>query len=408
MEGSQFGHCLTLSTKRVNQMKHLLLTLIAFTTICTAKAQAPNLKVNAGTKLFEDSIESVNFLSSLNQFLSVAETNASTNAWVYQPHFLQTAFLLDELLDLQKNAQENDDSFYTPTLLDIVPIEEEQFLIQVAYIGTKDNAPQLRATIELIAQKDQERYLFSSPLARNTADWKTLVLENYTFHYQDTLDVEKAKEFQELTAFYDERLKIEAKETVFYLCENGVVSQRYFGLPYKLDYNGEGDNMSWFVANEQQEAHILNAAQFFQFDPHDLFHNRLSLIKSRRAVNHAVDEGIATLYGGSWGYTWEELFAEFRNQIPMDKKTDWLELKKQKVAFETDGHSNPTDIMVIALFVQKIEREHGFAAVWELLNAKGEEAYFKTLKQWTGITKKNYNKEAWKLIEEEANALKNV
>lgn len=55
--------------------------------------------------------------------------------------------------------------------------------------------------------------------------------------------------------------------------------------------------------------------------------------------------------------------------------------------------------------VKKIEKEKGFAGVWELLNVgpseKGNEKYYTTLKKLTGITKSNYNKEIWKLINAE-------
>ena len=53
-------------------------------------------------------------------------------------------------------------------------------------------------------------------------------------------------------------------------------------------------------------------ASFENFDPHDLWHTRLSMVISRRAVDHSVDEGCAYLYGGSWGYTWDEILKAFK------------------------------------------------------------------------------------------------
>lgn len=204
-----------------------------------------------------------------------------------------------------------------------------------------------------------------------------------------------------MTAFYDAKLNIKPKKTAIYLFEDDLVSQQHFGLPYKLDYNGEGQGMNWIVRLEDREIYVINDSSLSQFDPHDLWHSRLSQVKSRRKVNHAVDEGIATLYGGAWGLSWQEIFTAFRDKIKFDKKTDWLMLREEKVIFKTGRHRNPTDFMVNALFVKKIENEKGFSAVWELLNAKEEKAYFTTLEKLTGITKDNYNKEVWKLVKQE-------
>lgn len=380
-----------------------LTTLIIATLISTyiANAQTPILNITSEIQLPKDSLDSRNLISSLNKFLIAAQADAKTNKWVYQPHFLQTAPLLDEIESLEKNKQKGNFLFYKPYLLDINPIENEQYLIQISYLGIADKMPLLRANLELIAHKNKDEFLFSSPLIRNTKDWKTIAIENITFHYQDTINIKKVKTYQKLRAFYDHKLNIKPKETLFYLVKDDLVSQKFFGLLYKLDYNGRGNNISWSVLNETQEIYVLNKSNLTEFDPHDLWHNRLRQVTSRKNVNHAVDEGIASLYGGSWGFSWEELFTEFQIQIQFDKHTDWLALKEQKAFFETDGHKNPTDFMVNALFVKKIESENGFSAVWELLNTKEEDTYFKTLEKLTGITKNNYNKEVWKLIKQE-------
>lgn len=54
------------------------------------------------------------------------------------------------------------------------------------------------------------------------------------------------------------------------------------------------------------------------------------------------------------------------------------------------------------MLIRKIEKEKGFAGVWEFLNCgkleKGNENYYKSLEKLTGITKANYNDKVWELI----------
>ena len=49
-----------------------------------------------------------------------------------------------------------------------------------------------------------------------------------------------------------------------------------------------------------------------RFDPHDLWHERLRLVMKSEVINRPVDEGCAYLYGGSWGYTWQEIITKFK------------------------------------------------------------------------------------------------
>ncbi|WP_456438625.1 hypothetical protein [Psychroserpens sp.] len=384
--------------KPETKMRLITLTIMLLLSVHIINAQTSILNIYPEIKLPKDSLESKYLISSLNKFLIAAQADAKINEWVYQPEFLQTTLLLDEIEGIQKKE---DSLFYKPYLLDITPIEKEQYAIQISYLRIIGKTPSTRAIIELIAHKIEDKYLFSSPLMHNTKSWRSTSVESFTFHYQDTADIKKAKKYQKLTAFYDKKLNLKPKEVHFYLFKDGSISQSHFGLLYKIDYNGIGNNLTWSVKLKEQEIYALNESNLTGFDPHDLWHNRLRQVMSRRKVNHAVDEGIATLYGGSWGLNWQEMFAEFQNQIQFDKHTDWLKLREQKSYFETPGHKNPTEFMITALFVKKIENENGFSAVMELLNAKEEETYFKALEKLTGITKNNYNKEVWKLVKEE-------
>ena len=148
-----------------------------------------------------------------------------------------------------------------------------------------------------------------------------------------------------------------------------------------------------------------NNSSFDEFDPHDLWHDRLSLVIPRSKVNRPVDEGCSYLYGGSWGFSWIEIFKAFKEQIASNKNTNWLEIKETPISFKTGDFSNQADYIVNALLVKKIEKEKGFEGVWELLNVgpfeKGNEKYYQTLEKLTGITKANYNEKIWELINNE-------
>ena len=373
--------------------------LVAFASL--ASAQTAPLIVNSRIKLPENSAESDRLVSSLGKLLGSLQTDIEKNEWIYQPQLLQTAILIDEIRDAPK-AKEGESPLHRQAhLSNVIPLDDDRFFLQVAYFAKEKDVPVLLSSVELIAHRTKDGYRFSAPLARNTKHWKTQRMGNMTFHYRGEINLAKAKEYHGLVTAFDMRLDSAPEEMALYFFEDDLEAQQALGLPYKLEYNGDSGSMGFGVRLKSQEIYLVNGTKFLGFDPHDLWHNRLSKVKPRKEVNHAVDEGIATLYGGSWGLTWNEMFAAFQAKIDVSEGTDWLDLRKRKVCFDTKGHDNPTDFMINALFVKKIEREKGFAGVWDLLNAKDKEAYFRTLTRLTGIDKGNYNAQVWQLLKQE-------
>lgn len=271
-------------------------------------------------------------------------------------------------------------------------------------MGISDSIPYLRTAFKLIAHKSDETFLFSSPLKENTKNWKTKTIDNCVFVYKDTLDMDNAKSYAKMSIVFDEKLNAKDKKTKLYCTNNRTDLLKLIGIDYKLDYNGRTSGV-FTALNKNEQLIVLgnNNSRFQKFDVHDLWHDRLSLVVSRRKVNKPVDEGCAYLYGGSWGMSWSAIFKRFMKEVAHKKDVDWTYYKEHKTNFgESKAEHLMVDYVVNALIIQKIEREKGFSGVWQLLNCgkyeKGNKNYYNTLNQITGISKENYNKEVWKLI----------
>jgi hypothetical protein len=386
-------------------MKLFLTTTLLLTTLF-AKAQTNSLKLNPYIVLPKDSIESKALTNSLNNFLLAAQKPNDENEFVFESEKIETFIQLDEIKGIEKSGKFKDDHFYKPYLTNVVLLKDKTYLIQVSFIGTNENTALLRTSFEFIAHTTNGAFTFSSPLLKNTKNWKVEKIGNNIFHYQNTINKPKLKEFNRFTASFDKKLKTTNKITDYYLCDHIIEMQKLIGVDYKSDYNGRSESV-WSTSLGDRKLIVFgnNNATFNEFDPHDLFHDRLSLVIPRSKVNKPVDEGCAYLYGGSWGFSWAEIFKAFKEQIASNKNTNWTEIKETPISFKTGNYSNPADYIVNALLVKKIEKEKGFSGVWELLNIgpfeKGNEKYYQTLERLTGITKANYNDNIWELINKE-------
>jgi hypothetical protein len=368
-----------------------------------AHAQTNYLKIHPAIVLPKDSIEGITLTSSLNEFLVAAQKPNDENRFVFGNEKAETFILLDEIMGIEKSVKLKNDSFYKPYLTNIVSLKDSQYLIQIAYIGINNNEAHLRADFELIAHKSGHTFLFSSPLVRSTKNWKQTRVGNIIFHYQQALNKAKAKEYDKLVSLFDLKLNSKNKITEIYCCDNIIELNKLIGIGYKLDYNGRAESIRTSTHGDRKLIVLGNAnAEFNTFDPHDLWHERLGLLIPRNKVNKPVDEGCAYLYGGSWGLSWKEIFKTFKEKVAADTSTNWAELKEKPVYFKTAAFNNSADNIVNALIVQKIEKEKGFAGVWELLTVgpveKGNEKYYQVLEKLTGITRANYNERVWELV----------
>ncbi len=386
-------------------MKFIYTLALIYATVF-ANAQTNFLRLNTNIVLPKDSIESKSLISSLNDFLLSAQKPNEENKFVFENEKIETFIQLDEINGIEKSSKFKDDYFYKPYLSNVVLLKENNYLIQVSYIGTNENTALLRASFEFIAHKTNKSFTYSSPLLKNTKNWKIEKVGNNIFHYQFTINKEKVKEFNKLASSFDLKLKSTNKITEYYCTDNIIELQKLIGVDYKSDYNGQAESV-WSSSFGDRKLIVFgnNNATFSEFDPHDLFHDRLSLVIPGSKVNKPVDEGCAYIYGGSWGFSWKEIFKAFKEQIASNENTNWTEIKETPISFKTGNYPNSADYIVNALLVKKIEKEKGFAGVWELLNIgpfeKGNEKYYQTLEKLTGITKANYNRKIWELIKNE-------
>lgn len=386
-------------------MKLPILLLFAFFVSSNfGEAQSQQLIINSNIVLPKDSIESKQLVTSFNHFLDATQGVIEDNEFVLASEKIETLILVDEMYNIQKSGKFEDDYFYKPYLTNVVPVSDGSYLLQVSYIGISENTPFLRATFEFLAIQENNRFLFSSPLLRNTQNWKKAVNGNVVFHYKESINQKNILEYEKYVTLFDGKLNALNKTTEFYCSKDIVELLKLIGVLYKSDYNGMSEGSSSFVLGDEQLVLLGNDNESFShFDPHDLWHARLNLLIPRRQVNRPVDEACAYLYGGSWGLSWENILDQFMTKIASNKNADWIGYKENPENFgESETEHLMVDYVVNALIVQKLEEEQGFSAVWELLKCgkyeKGNANYFEVLEKLTGITKLNYNEKIWKLI----------
>jgi hypothetical protein len=372
--------------------------------LATSAFGQSGLNIPTDTRLPRDSVIKNELLTSLNNFLSQIPKQNKENSFVLNSDLLETSVLMDEMKNQETNSALKAENFFKPYLMNLIRINDTNYLVQISYIGINEGRILLRASLTLEGCKKDSRFYFSSPLKQNTIAWKTEKMGNVNLCFKNSFNDTNAKKYFQMVADYDKKLNAPVRPTDFYCADNFYEVLQLVGVDYKSDYNGYAHNTLTATENNYDlEVNGELTVAFTSFDPHDLWHERLHRVLSVDIINRPVDEGTAYLYGGSWGLSWNEILKRFKIYATANPHSDWVALYNESKNFdEKSRFPLNVDFAINALLVQKIEKEKGFSYVIELLSCgkkePGNENYFNALEKITGIRKGNFNSNVWELI----------
>ncbi|MBS1660571.1 MAG: hypothetical protein JST68_05925 [Bacteroidetes bacterium] len=383
-------------------MKSLLTCCLLLFCICSY-SQNDVLLVPSGTNLPPDSITRIQLLGSLRGFLGQKD-GAS---YVLPEDLAAVSALKDELRGMERRVGPgpHDTSYYKCYLTNVLPVDSGVYHVQLAYMGVKEAAPDLRICCRVVAKQKGERFYFSTPIEGVAFGWKKKVIGNCVFHYKTEISEKRAREYQQKVAYYDGKLTKRPQAIDFYCCDNLAEATRLVGIEYKADYNGWAhEELSGFAADRSVVLCGFDSKNGFpDWDTHDTWHGRLHNMVPVETINRPVDEACAYLYGGSWRiYQWEDVLRLFKEYAAAHPDADWVSLYKEGTNFIPPPKILKISYAINALIVRRLEKEKGFGAVRELLmcgkKEVGDANYFAAVRRLTGVDVAGYNAYVWGLI----------
>lgn len=368
-----------------------------------SQAQNLSFKIQNNVRLPKDSVELKKVFNAFDEFLIGLNTSNESTPHVPDSLKAETFVLIDEIRNCGRNEQQKIDNYYSPSVINIVQLNPHQYILQFQYAAAKENNFELRAIFEVLVKVTIEEVLIYSPLKFLTRNFLIEDKNNIKFVYAKFINTKETGLYRKYTGAFDKKLDIVGVQTDVYCFDNLVEMERACGVLFKSDYNGiRGSEWTANAGNRHIALFANRNAEFNSFDPHDLFHERISIVKARKLLYRPADEGCAYLYGGSWGFSWKQILAEFIKMQNEDMQMDWVEVKEKPMYFKTGEFKNQADYIVNALIIEKLEKEKGFSAVWELLNCgpaqAGHENFYALLQRLWGVEKKDYNAFVEKLI----------
>lgn len=334
--------------------------------------------------LIPDNLIRAELTESLKGFLKARNDYSKPNPYI-DSAYLKTNFEPFQWLRDAEGRLPNGKNFFTPTLLALLPITEQKYIVKLAYIGVKvedELTPMLNLIATIEARKVNGRYYFYNALDYNTRNFNITRVGNIKYIYPNKLDLVKAKAMDNFNSAFAKKLNTKPISITYYKCDDPEQLFKMLGYDYigNMYYSMAGGLAEWWT-------NTLYAGNNSELYEHEVIH--FYTAKLFEHSTRIVDEGYATYIGGSGGVVLEKLAAFAKNYINQNPKDDLLGLATDfKVRVD---HGVPITYILSALVCKDIEEKFGVSGIKKLFSPQPQEDYFDTLKRVNGIGRVDFN-----------------
>ncbi|MEM6802295.1 MAG: hypothetical protein AAF696_12880 [Bacteroidota bacterium] len=278
------------------------------------------------------------------------------------------------------------------TVLGIIPVQKEYYLLKMMFSQTDSSSKQLdiHHIISVYAKKGAEAYQFF-----NASQYHKEVYENKIFgsinyiihpahHFQED-EAEKMNAFnQRMASIFD--LSPLSFDYVLANTSGEVAHMMgldFFPLSYQaVQSGGMADNYN----------NIIYAGNNSAYYPHEVVH-LYTYAKFRGQYHPWVDEGIATHFGGSTGYKLEWHLQKLKAFLEKNPAYPLQELSALESDIPNGEYMTDFRYAIGGYLMRKIYEQEGMPGLFDALQAgRREEDYFRLLKEKLGIEKEEWGK----------------
>jgi len=287
-------------------------------------------------------------------------------------------------------------------LINLYKTESQTYRLALAYLSDNKGSINLKCLVELIVNINNNHIKFESPLKENTQNWKSIEVGNITYYYEDTIDVNNARYFDQKNTMIATKFGYKPEKFNFYMCSNYQDVLKIMGYVYDSESNGITRDGYGVVGNT-----IFSIEDNEDFS-HDLLHYYAAKVRENVKRNHAAEEGLAYYWGNAYYVDKNRNMVELaqlkdnlKEYLIQNQKANLLDLFSKntrnfsKLALEFSLKST-----IAGLICELIEKEKGIDGIKTLIKCgKGDDAFFEITNQLVRINQSNFESKVRYLID---------
>jgi hypothetical protein len=281
-------------------------------------------------------------------------------------------------------------------LINIYPIEKNKYWLTISYQRKNDGESYLLYILNLVAEESKGQVRFSIPINYLTKYWQTKQVGNIKYHYRDSIQLNRAKIFDQKNTLIANKLGLIPEKMDFYMCDNRQEILKLQGLDYHINLNGKVQD------GYGVDAHTIFAIQNNEDFSHDMVHYYSGKTNDHANRNWITEEGVAYYWGNAYYTNREREMIEF-DQLVGELNTYLITHPDSSIykMFNEDPkifNNLSTEISVRStisgIIVYQVEKLHGVDGVLELVNCGRKDRmdkYLKTIEKLLNVTQENFD-----------------
>jgi hypothetical protein len=386
-------------------MSKSLLIICLFFIIISVSAEAQILKPDY-INYPMDSVAKIEFDKQLESFFINISNGHIMDTDLSSKNRELTKSQLQELVRYESGKDSATVKLADKQLINIYPISKDKYFISMAYVKVgPESYPVFYYKIDLIAAKENEKLTFSIPLDYLTRYWKSKTIGNTTYHFRDSINVFRAKNFDLKNTEIATKMGLKPEKFDFYMCDNFQEISTLLGFGYSAYSNGK------YRDGYGVDANTIFAIENNEDFSHDIFHYYSGKVNERGDRNWITEEGIAYLWGNAYYtdksnemVTHERLVKELKIYISQNTGVDLYELFSNNIRIYNEIAPEISIRSVISgIIAKEVESKKGEYGILALINAGSKDRlvnYMKATDDLIGINTKNFNERIQSLIKE--------
>lgn len=351
----------------------------------------------------DDSLINVMIMNSLDSLFGQVVTGDLDMTYLSENQAELTSSILESFQTYEIKKDSTDLSVLSKQLINIYPISKTQYFLSIAYLTSNDHHdPTLIAILNLVAEVGTFNARFSIPLDYLTRYWKSQKVGNITYHFRDTIQLNRAIAFDKKNDEIAQRFGLEPESFDFYMCDNYQEFLKLCGLEYEKDSNGK--YRDGYGIDASKIFSIMNNEDF----SHDIFHYYSGKVNQRINRNWITEEGIAYWWGNAY-YTdsqgemieIDKLVNELKTYLSNHNTADLYQMFEENIPiFDHVAAEISTRSVISAIIARQVYKDKGMEGLSLLINCGGRQrlqSYLMAISDLIGINKTNFHNKvrAW-------------
>ncbi|TXE16359.1 hypothetical protein ES731_14220 [Psychroflexus gondwanensis] len=224
---------------------------------------------------------------------------------------------------------ENDNSFYKypffeisnlenfggmilkPSLLSVTQINSEHFICKLGWFYNNEKSRSLQYIYNVSVVKKNETFLLKNILEYNIKDWEKKEIKRVTYWTDNShkINIEKADEFNDINNKLSTFFQSDVISFNYVLCNSNNELMRLIGYDFESSMFFSNQNGSIAFPDDR----LIFSGNNNEINTHELVH--LYLTEKFKNLNPYMNEGVASLFGGSKGLEYKDHLHKLKTHL---------------------------------------------------------------------------------------------